>query len=217
MKELTWDEYYEKFYDWSPSTQKSYVSRLSNFGSAEEVYEIVHEFIWNDKVYAATFLTMALDAGVRFTPEHIIDLIGFFDSPLISRMAENTSVPFTRDELEEVYSYIDEDTFNRISRKLHIDIFAEEEEPEETEAFDVDEYSEEPLQPKRPGFFVALFGAFVGGSSHKKTDTGRCDGDCANCPAHYGCRYGRWYYGHGHQHGCERGGNGGASGKTYRD
>ena len=28
---------------------------------------------------------------------------------------------------------------------------------------------------------------------------------------------GRWYYGHGHQHGCQRGGNGGASGKCYRD
>ena len=45
----------------------------------------------------------------------------------------------------------------------------------------------------------------------------RCDGNCAHCPPHYGYRYGRWYYGHGHQHGCERGGNGGATGRTYRD
>ena len=44
-----------------------------------------------------------------------------------------------------------------------------------------------------------------------------CDGDCENCPPHYGYRYGRWYYGHGHQHGCEREGNGGAFGHTYRD
>lgn len=41
----------------------------------------------------------------------------------------------------------------------------------------------------------------------KKKHTGRCDGDCDNCPPHYGYRYGRWYYGHDHQHGCERGGN----------
>ncbi|MBR5231514.1 MAG: hypothetical protein IKW00_04630 [Clostridia bacterium] len=45
----------------------------------------------------------------------------------------------------------------------------------------------------------------------------RCDGDCDNCPSHYGYRYGRWYYGHGHMHGCERGGNGGASGRTLRN
>ena len=71
---------------------------------------------------------------------------------------------------------------------------------------------------RRIGFWGTLIGVLNGfSSSSKKHDTGRCDGDCANCPAHYGYRYGRWYYGHGHQHGCQRGGNGGASGKTYRD
>lgn len=51
----------------------------------------------------------------------------------------------------------------------------------------------------------------------KRQNSHHCDGNCANCPPHYGYRYGRWYYGHGHQYGCERGGNGGASGKTDRD
>lgn len=47
--------------------------------------------------------------------------------------------------------------------------------------------------------------------------TGRCTGDCAHCPPHYGYRYGRWYYGHGHTHGCEFCGNGGCSGKCNID
>lgn len=51
----------------------------------------------------------------------------------------------------------------------------------------------------------------------KSGDKHKCNGDCDNCPPHYGYRYGRWYYGHGHQRSCERGGNGGASGKTYRN
>lgn len=57
------------------------------------------------------------------------------------------------------------------------------------------------------------------GHSHKKAKkkSRHCDGDCDNCPAHYGYRYGRWYYGHGHQWGCERGGNGGRRGLTLRD
>ena len=42
---------------------------------------------------------------------------------------------------------------------------------------------------------------------------GKCDGDCKNCPPHYGYRYGRWYYGHGHNYGCERGGNKGGGGQ----
>lgn len=54
-------------------------------------------------------------------------------------------------------------------------------------------------------------------SSFGRSSSHRCNGDCDNCPAHYGYRYGRWYYGHGHQHGCERCGNGGATGRTNRD
>lgn len=54
-------------------------------------------------------------------------------------------------------------------------------------------------------------------SDNGKVDDGHCDGDCANCPPHYGYRYGRWYYGHGHRYGCQRGGNGGAKGWTSRD
>ena len=41
----------------------------------------------------------------------------------------------------------------------------------------------------------------------KKEHNGRCNGDCANCPPHYGYRYGRWYYGRDHIHGCQFGGN----------
>ena len=44
-------------------------------------------------------------------------------------------------------------------------------------------------------------------SSSKKKHSGNCDGDCANCPPHYGYRYGRWYYGHSHSEGCVFGGN----------
>ena len=41
----------------------------------------------------------------------------------------------------------------------------------------------------------------------RKMNSGKCDGDCKNCPPHYGYRYGRWYYGHDHSEGCEFGGN----------
>ncbi len=52
---------------------------------------------------------------------------------------------------------------------------------------------------------------FDWGESEKKHN-GRCDGDCANCPPHYGYRHGRWYYGHDHIEGCEFGGNRGGGG-----
>ena len=67
------------------------------------------------------------------------------------------------------------------------------------------------------GLLVALGSSSRKKKSAKKASTGKCDGNCAKCPAHYGYRYGRRYYGHAHQYGCERGGNGGRTGKCYRD
>ena len=50
-------------------------------------------------------------------------------------------------------------------------------------------------------------------TSSGKPHNGKCNGDCANCPPHYGYRHGRWYYGHGHIEGCEFGGNKGDGGR----
>lgn len=94
-----------------------------------------------------------------------------------------------------------------------------EEEPEEAEAVEEDLAHK---KPQRMGFWESLSMIFSTKptestsssdtsenywGSWKKKDTGKCDGDCANCPPHYGYRYGRWYYGHDHSEGCTRGGN----------
>ena len=68
---------------------------------------------------------------------------------------------------------------------------------------------------KKSSFWDLLFGSSSeSGSSltSKKKEHGRCDGDCKNCPPHYGYRYGRWYYGKDHTEGCTRGGNRGSGG-----
>ena len=84
------------------------------------------------------------------------------------------------------------------------------EEDEPLEEIDISAGDHSP-SPKRPGFFAALFGAIAGVNmargSNQQQHNGRCNGDCAHCPPHYGYRYGRWYYGHNHVHGCEFGGN----------
>ena len=67
--------------------------------------------------------------------------------------------------------------------------------------------------PKKPGLLATLMALVAGvslASRSEKKHSRHCDGDCANCPPHYGYRYGRWYYGKGHQYGCEFGGNKGS-------
>lgn len=71
------------------------------------------------------------------------------------------------------------------------------------------------------GFFAVLFSQMGGdpGGTGKKGENNKdiCDGDCASCPDHFGFRHDKWHFGHGHEEGCERDGNGGADGKCYRD
>ena len=98
----------------------------------------------------------------------------------------------------------------------------DDEEESEDEDEDDDTYESTPKK-KKLGFWGALgtllssstnsssstrsYSSESSWSSPKKKHSGKCDGDCANCPPHYGYRYGRWYYGHSHSEGCVFGGN----------
>ncbi len=208
---MTWDDFYERFYDLSLSTQKSYAYKLTNYGDAEEVFEVLSEFAFYDKQFATRFASKAMDSGVHFTPDHVLEMPLLIDKPVLSRMAETAIPAFDQEQLEEIYMLIDDASFERISKKQNIDIFADNE-PDELPELEFEDEPEYTLpQQKKSGFFSTLFAVATGislaGSSKEKHHNGRCNGDCANCPPHYGYRYGRWYYGHDHVHGCEFGGN----------
>ena len=146
-------------------------------------------------------------------PEHILEMTILIDKSVLSKAAESATGTFDRDQLEEIHMLIEDSSFNRISRKAKIDIFVDDE-PDEEESepeYEEPEYYEPAPRKKGLGFFGTLFAILAAfgsaGGSKKKGHNGRCNGDCANCPSHYGYRYGRWYYGHDHVYGCEFGGN----------
>lgn len=205
MKQTTWDDYYAGFYDWSPSTQKSYAYRLTDYGPADEVWEVAQELAFQDEAFTAKFLEKALAAGVRFTPNQMLEMVGTVEESLLSKIAERTDVPFDREQLEEIYLMIDDSSFHKISKRSRIDVFDDVKELRRQAA------ASSAARPKKKGGLLSAVAAFAAGAAvashlNKKHD-GHCDGDCANCPPHYGYRYGRWYYGKGHQYGCEFGGN----------
>lgn len=126
MKQMTWDDYYGGFYDWSPSTQKNYTYRLSDYGPADELWEVAQELALQDEAFAAKFLEKALAAGVRFTPEQVLEMVGTVEESVLSKIAERTDVPFDREQLEEIYMMIDDASFQKISRRTKIDVFDDE-------------------------------------------------------------------------------------------
>ena len=209
---MTWDEYYDKFYEWADSTQISRLSSLTSFNPdcSAEVLEVAQCFV-DDKI-AMRLINKALAGGVRFSVDEIMELTSMLEKPMLTRLVDTATQPFSKEQLEELYMLIDDDVFEKTSEDNNIDIFADEcenEGIEDAEEIDDDVFLEEEPVPKL-GFFTKL-GLALGVASvlegNEKKHNGHCDGDCAHCPPHYGYRYGRWYYGHHHQHGCEFGGN----------
>ena len=202
---MDWDTYYEKFYDWATSTQIRKMSSLTSFGAPSEVTEVAQEYM--DEAAASRLIKKAVAYGVQFTPEEIYDLSGCCNQEAMNVLLDSAKCSFTQEQLEDLWGIVDDDVLERAATRNHVKLF-----DDGTEDYAQDGTVSDEAIPAVPkiGFFTKLFaGIGIAGAltSPHAAHPGHCTGDCANCPPHYGYRYGRWYYGHGHQHGCEFGGN----------
>lgn len=204
---MDWDTYYEKFYDWATSTQISRMSALTSYGASSEIVEVAQEYM--DEKAASRLIRKALVYGVQFTPEEIYELADCCSTSTMNELLKSAKCAFTQEQLEDLWGIVDDDVLELAAKRNHVTLFAEnetEDSAEENELF----FDEAVQGESKLGFFSKL-GLILGISSilggKTKKHPGHCTGDCANCPPHYGYRYGRWYYGHDHTHGCEFGGN----------
>ena len=228
MRQYTWDEYYEKFYDWAENTQVRNLSGLPPLGSADEVGEIIIELQVNVPA-ANRLLRKAVEAKLAFSASDLIEFLCIIDKVLATAALYNSVSRLSSADMEDLYGVAEDKDIIKICTERNLTLPEDLREEEEYEDDEEEEIEEEPLEdvdiyiddfvlePPSPklGFFgtlaAILAGASAGASSNQgRRHNGRCNGDCANCPPHYGYRYGRWYYGHDHVHGCEFGGNKGS-------
>lgn len=206
---MDWDQYYEKFYDWTTSTQISRMSSLTSYGASSEVAEVAQEYM--DEKAASRLIKKAVAYGVQFTPEEIYDLSGCCNTEAMNVLLDSSKCRFTKEQLEDLYGAVDDEVLGRVAARNKIRLFEDDEDEEIENETGEEEFFDEPVaSAPKIGFFAKLFagiGIADALSSSHASHPGHCTGDCANCPPHYGYRYGRWYYGHGHVHGCEFGGN----------
>ena len=200
--DLDWDTFYNRFYEWSEELQQQRFSQLLDFGDSDEVFEIAQAY--DGTPVAEPFVCRALNAGVRFTPQEIIGLVDLISPEHHRQLLLANSEPYEKQDISELFDVVDDRLLAEIAEKYGIHC-------EELEGA-MENY--EPASPKGKGrrtLWAVLLGLASGLSdSRSRKNRGshiRCNGDCANCPPHYGYRNGRWYYGHCHQYGCEFGGN----------
>ena len=201
---MTWEAFYDHFYDWKIPERRSNAMQQKQFGPSEEVTDIAIEL--QDKEAATRLIKNALAAGVRFSAEDIFQLDGVVFGRIIPDLAMTSSDVLTAEDLEDISHHLDDSEREQLLRKNGIRFTDEQ------------LCRQEPVperQKPRIGFFGTLLlglSLFSGSSKPKKKHSGHCDGDCANSPPHYGYRYGRWYYGRHHHYGCQFGGNHGGGG-----
>ncbi len=240
---MTWEEYYEKAsYVWqSDVTKASQISQISNMEEADPAklselidcdldekaaMKLLRKASKAGVVFTGDQIALMIDDGLEmesvceltitnekatFTPDEFIKLIDY-DFPLnylkiaASKLTQNLNV----DQLDELYSLdFDEETVAMLAKKAgQLNPYGQYEDEEDDEIFD----EEVPHSAMRAATGVGILAGLSSLFSNKKS--GKCTGNCATCPPHYGYRYGRWYYGHGHDWGCEFNGCGCSAGKA---
>lgn len=147
---MTWEEFYDKFYDWAESTQISRISQLTSFGSHDQVAEIIENY--SDEKVASRLAKKALDAGVRFTPEEIVDLAIYVSKECMNRMVTTALGDFTEEQVEELVLNVDDDIYADLEKR-----YCHSDEPDKK----VENPFETAPRRKNPGKLFGLF-AFAG-------------------------------------------------------
>ena len=193
--DFTWDDFYRECCDLPDEVLMKCIPRIDTFGPSDEVTEAVDSIVNFD--IADALFTRAVQRGVRFTQGELERL---------GRSTDGSDRLFIADDVRDFNESVTDEMISEFD--LAIDRVSVN-----VEKKVIGQRNPKPRRGGLVGILSAVAGAFAGDQKH----SGRCDGDCASCPSHYGYRYGRWYYGHAHQYGCTFGGNGGRKGRTSRN
>lgn len=150
MDKISWNEFYSNFFELSQKSQKQCSERLLEFGPPDQVFEVAYALSLLDKDFAGEFLNKALNAGVRFTPEDVVDCTIFTDKQVVNRMADSATDVFTTKELCELKDYIDEPTYDHIKSEHYLC-------GDQDCDLSMAARQEEPKNNESGGFFSSLF------------------------------------------------------------
>ncbi len=172
---MTWEEYYDKFYDWAESTQIKKLSSVEALGPAEEVAEVMVSFAFDHENIVNRIARKAIEQKIVFSGENIADLTNFIDPQLQNQLTLQSADSFTEEDLNHLLGMVDDDIVASLYKKKGYKIPDDYSFIDDSDDFDEEYEGSEPdvadstFTEKQPsGFFSRLAMAFgVGhGISH---------------------------------------------------
>ena len=132
---ISWSRFYDAFYDWKPEYAKARLQSVTSFGSDDEVLEVVQELFWDDEYEASKLVMRALDAGVRFKDENIVELTSHCNEDTIKQVVFLSRFLLTEESLEGLYGNVSDDIIIEVAKEQNLrlpeDLREEEEGPED--------------------------------------------------------------------------------------
>ena len=99
---MTWDDFYDRYEDWSESTLRTRISSLEDIGYGEEVVDVVLDV--SDEKLRVQLIRKAIRLGVTFTHDDFTNLDGEIPDELYAEVASYSG--FSADD-----PYFDEHDF----------------------------------------------------------------------------------------------------------
>lgn len=127
---MTWEEYYDKFYDWAESTQVNKLSSVDSLGAAEEVAEVMLEFAFNREDIVNRIARKAIEQKLVFSAENIGDLTNCMDVNLQNQLALQSVQTFSKDDLVMLEGLLDDDVLVQLYKVKGLplpEVFVEDE------------------------------------------------------------------------------------------
>ena len=144
---MTWEEYYEKIWEWKPSTMVKYMSELTTFGPSEEMMEVIVEISFGDKKGATGLLRKATDAGIKFTGEQLLEISGNCEEREFIRAMKFSADEFTDKDIDDLYwGYHDDELVVELAKKYKLQLPKEEPEKEEDTIEEIENFQEEMMK-----------------------------------------------------------------------
>ena len=148
---MTWEEYYDKYYDWAESTRIKKLSSVESLGPSDEVTEIMMDLTFNHEDIANRLARRAIEEKLSFSAEDIENLTNAIDPELQEKLALQSTYGFSKEDIDSLDGVLDEDILIQMYNEKGLpvpEIYADMDEPD-----GIDDIGYQPEEEKTVGFF----------------------------------------------------------------
>lgn len=117
---MLWEEFYNKQFDWAPSTKINRISKLESMGPSDEVAEVIVDIAFYDEAAATRLLKKAVATSVKFTGDELYSFVGFCDEEVFFQAIQVSADRFTTKDLDDLYTSCDDEILVDIALKHQI-------------------------------------------------------------------------------------------------